>query len=72
MKPLPSDEHNVSIESFFQTARQQIASRLDKSGMVNQVRIIPREHYARAALAVEKLVFRAIQLSAFCWTISPA
>ena len=36
VKFLPSSEHNVSIESFFRTARHQIGAVLDKSGIVDQ------------------------------------
>jgi len=36
VKVLPSKEHSVSIESFFQIALHQIGAVLDKSGIVDQ------------------------------------
>jgi hypothetical protein len=55
VKFLPSSEHNVSIESFFRTARHQIGAVLDKSGIVDPVRKVSCEHHAGMALAIEKL-----------------
>ena|ERR1700751_795998 len=72
VKLLPSDEHEVSIESFLGIARHQIASLLDKSGMLDR----SEKSRVNTTLAwrwpSKNSVPHFIQFSAFCRTISPA
>jgi len=72
VKLLPSNEHNVSTESFFRTARQQIGAVFDKSGIVDQ----SEKSRVNTTLAwrwpSKNSVPHFIQFSAFCRTISPA
>ena len=72
VKFLPSSEHNVSIESFFRTARHQIGAVLDKSGIVDQ----SEKSRVNTTLAWRWLSKNSVphltQFSAFCRTMSPA
>ncbi len=72
VKFLPSSEHNVSIESFFRTARHQIGAVLDKSGIVDQ----SEKSRVNTTLAwrwpSKNSVPHLTQFSAFCRTMSPA
>ena len=72
VKFLPSSEHNVSIESFFRTARHQIGAVLDKSGIVDQ----SEKSRVNTTLAwrwpSKYSVPHLTQFSAFCRTMSPA
>jgi hypothetical protein len=71
VKLLPSDEHEVSIESFLGIARHQIASLLDKSGMLDQ----SEKSRVNTTLAwrwrSKNSVPHFVQFSAFCRTAHP-